>query len=250
MVDMVIETRQNTQNIVQGCSEACRIPSPCCGKCPYLQQDITAPVEEPISFYHIGLLGSNSSDPILARKIIREIMYMPTFNQPPMEEHVGLDSRFVRIHSYEMELIVANSIDAIAKIKNYMHGFILFYGIDDPNGFEMVSLKWVPKLKILFPNVPIFLCATGIEQRLITYDIVNFSGVIRRNCCQKHVASRKAEKFAHANGLVYEEISVKTKEGVEDLFNNILIECIVHEAEAQKLTKNPKTSRRLNEKKR
>ncbi|VDK80655.1 unnamed protein product [Litomosoides sigmodontis] len=206
-------------------------------------------------------LISNRSNQFKAEKVLKESIF----------EHTDvLDSNVVTVRGFQLELMCAERIVDFKRIPtmircSHLDAIIIFYHISSLRQFESIHQKWVPIIRRLYRSTPFIICATGIEARLprdvrqlllrkqlgdvevdtttkLPYkprsqfkktgnkDPRTFQSLITTEIGQSLATELKASYYC--------EVSTKTYEGIEELFNDVLAAIISSQQSKICLTRN------------
>lgn len=143
---------------------------------------------------------------------------------------IGIDFRF-KVIKKEDEIIKLQLWDTAGQeifnsiTNNYYkgaNGVIIMYDITDAQSFEN-TVKWIKVVSDINPDVKKILVGTKLdlaEQRCITY--------------------QEAIEFANANNMMYVEVSAKTYENVESVFEKILYSINISENHIKEIVEEKK----------
>uniref|UniRef100_A0A1I8EKH8 Ras family protein n=1 Tax=Wuchereria bancrofti TaxID=6293 RepID=A0A1I8EKH8_WUCBA len=171
---------------------------------------------------------------------------------------------------FVLELMCAERIADFKRIPlmircSHLDAIIIFYHISSLRQFESIHQMWVPTVRCLYRNTPFIICATGIEARLprdvrqllfrkqlgdIEVDTTTKPPYKPRNQFKKTdnkdprtfqslITTKIGQSLAtELKASSYCEVSTKTYEGIEDLFNDVLAAIISSQQSKICLTRN------------
>uniref|UniRef100_A0A0R3S6X0 Ras family protein n=1 Tax=Elaeophora elaphi TaxID=1147741 RepID=A0A0R3S6X0_9BILA len=189
-----------------------------------------------------------------------------------------LDSNVVTVQGFQLELMCAERIADFKRIPamircSHLDAIIIFYHISSLRQFESIHQKWIPTIKRLYRSTPFIICATGIEARLprdvrqlllrkqlgdveigelfpYSYDTTIKPPYKPRNHFKKTgnrdprmfqslITTKVGQSLAtELKASYYCEVSTKTYEGIQDLFNDVLAAIISSQQSKICLTRN------------
>ncbi|KAL3995516.1 Ras family protein [Acanthocheilonema viteae] len=206
-------------------------------------------------------LMSSRSNQLEAEKALKENVFEPID---------VLDSNVVTVLGFQIELMCAERIVDFKRIPtmircSYLDAIIIFYHISSLRQFESIHQKWVPTIRRLYRSTPFIICATGIEARLprdvrqlllrkqlgdVEIDTTTKPPYKPRNQFKKTgnkdprtfqslITTKVGQSLAtELKASYYCEVSTKTYEGIEDLFNDVLAAIISSQRSKIYLTRN------------
>uniref|UniRef100_A0A1I7W2Z2 Ras family protein n=1 Tax=Loa loa TaxID=7209 RepID=A0A1I7W2Z2_LOALO len=229
-----------------------------------LELDFRANSSTRLTYFRVALVGEVGSEKNNVRRAYVQLMSNRN-NQIKAEKATKgniferidvLDSNVVTVQGFQIELMCAERIADFKRIPSmircsHLDAIIIFYHISSLRQFESIHQMWVPTVRRLYHSTPFIICATGIEARLPrdvrqllfrkqlgdvevgktdNKDPRTFESLITTKVGQSLATELKASYYC--------EVSTKTYEGIEDLFNDVLAAIISSQRSKICLTRN------------
>ncbi|KAK6104806.1 Ras family protein [Brugia pahangi] len=231
-----------------------------------------------LTYFRVALVGEPGSEKNSVRRAYVQLMSNRNNQlkaekalKGDISERIDvLDSNVVTVQGFQLELMCAGRIDDFKRIPlmircSHLDAIIIFYHISSLRQFESIHQMWVPTVRCLYRNTPFIICATGIEARLprdvrqllfrkqlgdIEVDTTTKSPYKPRNQFKKTdnkdprtfqslITTKIGQSLAtELKASYYCEVSTKTYEGIEDLFNDVLAAIISSQQSKICLTRN------------
>ncbi|KAM3718407.1 Cell division control protein [Dirofilaria immitis] len=241
------------------------------------REDLNASSSSRLTYFRVAMIGDIGSEKNNVRRAYVQLLSNQS-NQLKAQKTKGnifertdvLDSNVVTVQGIQIELICAERIVDFERIPTmircgHLDAIIIFYHIGSLRQFESIHQKWVPTVRRLYRSTPFIICATGIETRLprdvrqlmlrkqlgdVEIDTTTKPPYKPRSefqktnnkdlqTFQKLITTKIGQSLAtELKASFYCEVSTKTYEGIEDLFNDVLTAIISSQQSKICLTRN------------